>query len=47
MVLYVMNVLKEMTVFNLFSQPTLIQGPNILSTGEDFVSEGPLISAIA
>ncbi|KAH0588387.1 hypothetical protein H2248_004242 [Termitomyces sp. 'cryptogamus'] len=27
--------------------PTLIQGPNVLSTGADFTSNGPLISAIA
>ena len=30
-----------------FDQPTLIQGPNVLSTGADFTSNGPLISAIA
>ncbi|KAF9523718.1 Glp-like protein [Crepidotus variabilis] len=27
--------------------PTLIQGPNVLSTGGDYVSNGPLRSAIA
>ncbi|KAF8883279.1 hypothetical protein BD779DRAFT_1540448 [Infundibulicybe gibba] len=27
--------------------PQLIQGPNVLSTGADFTSNGPLISAIA
>ncbi|KJA28799.1 hypothetical protein HYPSUDRAFT_154879 [Hypholoma sublateritium FD-334 SS-4] len=27
--------------------PTLIQGPNVLSTGADYTSNGPLISAIA
>ncbi|CAK5271655.1 unnamed protein product, partial [Mycena citricolor] len=30
-----------------FGTPTLIQGPNVLSTGGDFTSNGPLISAIA
>ncbi|KAG5352145.1 hypothetical protein C0989_003562 [Termitomyces sp. Mn162] len=30
-----------------FGTPTLIQGPNVLSTGADFTSNGPLISAIA
>ncbi|KAF8959258.1 glycopeptide [Flammula alnicola] len=27
--------------------PTLIQGPNVLSSGADYTSNGPLISAIA
>ncbi|PIL32322.1 hypothetical protein GSI_05568 [Ganoderma sinense ZZ0214-1] len=30
-----------------FGTPTLIQGPNVLSTGGDYTSNGPLISAIA
>ncbi|KAG6897941.1 hypothetical protein C0992_008689 [Termitomyces sp. T32_za158] len=30
-----------------FGTPMLIQGPNVLSTGNDFTSSGPLISAIA
>ncbi|KAH8113589.1 glycopeptide [Phellopilus nigrolimitatus] len=30
-----------------FGTPTLIQGANVLSTGADYVSNGPLISAIA
>ncbi|KJA28797.1 hypothetical protein HYPSUDRAFT_619789 [Hypholoma sublateritium FD-334 SS-4] len=30
-----------------FGTPTLIQGPNVLSTGGDFTSNGPLLSAIA
>ncbi|KAF8814051.1 hypothetical protein BYT27DRAFT_7082999 [Phlegmacium glaucopus] len=30
-----------------FGTPTLIQGPNVLSTGGDFVSNGPLTAAIA
>ncbi|THH09794.1 hypothetical protein EW145_g1750 [Phellinidium pouzarii] len=30
-----------------FGTPMLIQGPNVLSTGGTFVSNGPLISAIA
>ncbi|PPR00151.1 hypothetical protein CVT24_005052 [Panaeolus cyanescens] len=30
-----------------FGTPTLIQGPNVLSTGGDFTSNGPLVSAIA
>ncbi|KAJ7617088.1 glycopeptide [Roridomyces roridus] len=30
-----------------FGTPTLIQGPNVLSTGGDFTINGPLISAIA
>ncbi|KAM5544738.1 hypothetical protein V8D89_001636 [Ganoderma adspersum] len=30
-----------------FGTPTLIQGPNVLSTGSDFTSNGALISAIA
>ncbi|KAF9561905.1 glycopeptide, partial [Agrocybe pediades] len=30
-----------------FGTPTLIQGPNVLSTGGDFTTNGPLISAIA
>jgi len=30
-----------------FGTPTLIQGPNVLSTGADFVSNGPLTAAIA
>ena len=28
-------------------QPTLIKGPNVLSTGADYVSSGPLTAAIA
>ncbi|KAF8624952.1 hypothetical protein AX15_005629, partial [Amanita polypyramis BW_CC] len=30
-----------------FGTPTLIQGGNVLSTGGDYVSNGPLVSAIA
>ncbi|KAI1792174.1 hypothetical protein LXA43DRAFT_1093986 [Ganoderma leucocontextum] len=30
-----------------FGTPTLIKGPNILSTGADYVSNGPLTAAIA
>ncbi|KAF8959212.1 glycopeptide [Flammula alnicola] len=30
-----------------FGTPTLIQGPNVLSTGGDFTSNGPLTSVIA
>ncbi|KAF8911696.1 glycopeptide [Gymnopilus junonius] len=30
-----------------FGTPTLIQGSNVLSTGADYTSNGPLISAIA
>ncbi|EJC99078.1 glycopeptide [Fomitiporia mediterranea MF3/22] len=30
-----------------FGTPTLIQGPNVLSTGGDFTINGPLIGAIA
>ncbi|KAJ7670004.1 hypothetical protein DFH06DRAFT_1293927 [Mycena polygramma] len=30
-----------------FGTPTLIQGPNVLSTGAAYTSNGPLISAIA
>ncbi|KAK7461292.1 hypothetical protein VKT23_008471 [Stygiomarasmius scandens] len=30
-----------------FGTPTLIQGPNVLSTGQSFTINGPLISAIA
>lgn len=30
-----------------YGTPTLIKGPNVLSTGGDYVSNGPLYSAIA
>ncbi|KAF8993005.1 Glp-like protein [Cyathus striatus] len=30
-----------------FGTPTLIQGPNVLSTGDDYTSNGPLTAAIA
>ncbi|PIL32341.1 hypothetical protein GSI_05587 [Ganoderma sinense ZZ0214-1] len=30
-----------------YGTPTLIQGPNVLSTGADYTSNGPLIAAIA
>ncbi|KAM5544754.1 hypothetical protein V8D89_001652 [Ganoderma adspersum] len=30
-----------------FGTPTLIQGPNVLSTGADYTSNGPIIGAIA